>query len=287
MLGIVVADLLKELRYLSPMFCGCCLMQKGGQRKRILGMAKQVINKGLHIDPIGNAPPMNQPYLLEVMKQMDYADDPTNVLLSNDWLRVPTDSNIRAQRDRARVRLSRNLAHSEIDHYGRIRKYVHGCPLGCHASREEAVQEICDDLDLIQMGRKVPVPAINRWLGLFAPTAYWKNAHLLGYLGDAIEILNMAGDELAPLLDSDIFGMASEDTYKKKGLRRFKCLAGWVNEEGTGRRLAIASVIISVLVQFMGYFFTDSSYGEGQGSGNGKGFFFIYMRGDKSKHEGS
>ena len=129
--------------------------------------SKASIAQKLENDYQHPAPPLNQSYIKQVLNQMDYADDPTHALLSSSWLRVPTDSAIKQRRDEARDRLARNLAHSESDQYGRLVTYRHGCQLGCHPSREAAVEDIQEDLDLVQMGRKVPVPAINRWLRLF------------------------------------------------------------------------------------------------------------------------
>lgn len=163
MLGVCAATLMTDLRVISPMFCGCCLLQKGGTRKMIKDTAHKCIQRGLEIvfdEP--DAPRDNQPYLRSVLQQLDYADEPTNILL-HDGVAPPEPTGARLRRRNAMDRLSKNLAHSTIEH-GRITKYRHGCRLGCHASRQEAVDEINADIDEVQLNKGIGVPALNRLL---------------------------------------------------------------------------------------------------------------------------
>jgi hypothetical protein len=272
MLACVVGDLLKMLMILSPMFCGCCLIQKGGTRRNIQTTAKKIIQEKLDIDPSYQAPQDNELYLRRVLQLMDYADDQSNILLNDGWLRPPLDSAIKKQRLEARDRLAKNLAHCTINQFGRIVEYRHGCQLGCHTSRRSVLREINEDLGTCQLQRHVSIPAINRWLLLFMPIAYWSNGILLGFLADALKHIVEQKELLAPLVEADLFGMEFEDTFQKKKQRRFRCVNGWAQEDMTGRKLAIAAILVSVLVQHMGYFFQDAKHGETRSPSAGRGF---------------
>ena len=256
-LGNIVGDLLRLLGVLSPMFCGCCLLQKGGTKRHLKKIVHRQVDD-IDIDVVNDAPPEHEAYLRALMRQMDHADDDLNALIYDQRLHVGDRAEGRRKRAAARDRLSRNLAHSDINAQGRITKLRHGCKLGCHPSRQEAVKEIKADLDEVQLDVCIGVPAINRWLKLHKPNAYWENASQFGYVSDAIHEIVEVNDDLDPMVDADTFGIGTENTFHKKKQRRFRCVDGWLSTPDTGQRLGVGSVIISPILQHMGYFFNEA-----------------------------
>ena len=86
-------------------------------------------------------PPKNEAYLNHMLRFLDYADDETNVLLSNDIANLETNEELskqKARRQEAHKRLAHNLAASRIENC-RIVDYRHNCPLGCHEQYVEFV----------------------------------------------------------------------------------------------------------------------------------------------------
>ncbi len=182
-LAIVFAMLLTILGILCPLFCACCLVQRGMVRKAIKGTVRALLSqtKCVYVKP--ECHDDNEAYLRAVLRFLDYADQDSAATLAGETLVFDNTEASQAQRTRlkARDRLARLLAASEISG-GIIVKYQHFCPLGCHDSEELAQQEICECAEVAHLDLAVTIPAVNRWTKLFRPMVFWLVGIIFGYL---------------------------------------------------------------------------------------------------------
>ena len=181
MLAIGVGGLLKDLGVLSPMFCASCLMQKGGTRRKVKTHSHNMVASSMQFD-FQPYPPAEfeskVKYLEAVLMQMDYSDEGTNILLHTDLPTMEPLSCDVAPRKVKRKRLAYLLGASTIED-GRITRYAHWCPLGCHATPKDAIDEInaCSDAAVLDLS--IGVPALNKWIKLFKPLSQWQSGILL------------------------------------------------------------------------------------------------------------
>ena len=54
-----------------------------------------------------------------------------------------------------------------------VGNFAHYCPLGCCWSREESVEKCWSAFYTLLLSHRPKVPALNRWLGLYAPLSWW------------------------------------------------------------------------------------------------------------------
>ena len=269
MLAMCVADHLKSLKLVNPVFCGACLMQRGTARKEVRKHSHQQVGK---LDIVfGDDPPAEhaskEAYLNAVLDQMDFRDERSEILLQPDDPRHARHHTApHVERFQARKRLARNLAASVIEE-GRIVRYVHWCPVGCHCSRKEVVDAIHQDMDTCHLDIVIPKPAINRWIKVFRPIGWWHGGHRMGYIPDAFaEICEPFAEVGDPLVDADTFGVGGDQTYAKFKQRRFKTTNNWLKSPHTGIQQGAGCTILNPAVAIMGKFFSDTIYGaESQG----------------------
>jgi hypothetical protein len=258
--GIVMGKVFKKLNLLNPMFCGCCLMQKGGSKALVRNAVKARF-RCIEISFSGSAPPPgNKEYLLSLFAQLNQADNDTNILI-RDSQYDPTPIGVYKKRIEARERLSRNLAHSEFRD-GKITKLRHDCPVGCHSSPEEAKAEIEADIDTSHLSNTLGVPALNRWVKLFKPLAWWLVGTKLGYMTAGIDDLMEDMESVGQLLDVEAYAIGDADTHAKKQQARFRRLRAWLKDKNTADFQSIGSVVISPLVAVMGVFFSNMRVGK-------------------------
>ena len=167
----------------------------------------------------------------------------------------------------ARDRLARALAASVMDEgKHRITKFRHYCPVGCHASPEAAVDDISNDINLANLDMAVPVPALNRWLKLFSPLAFWCAGTIGGYLPSAFEeafrpiCQENAHHAVAMLSENELIGLGEEDTYMKKREKRFRRASGWLSAESTALQQSVGCVLLVPIVRCMGSFFKAAEF---------------------------
>ena len=89
------------------------------------------------------------------------------------------------------------------------------------------MEDIYNDIAVANLNMAVPVPALNRWLKLFSPLAYWCAGTVVGYMPLAFEeafkpICQDAHHAVAMLSENELIGLGEEDTYMKKREKRFK-----------------------------------------------------------------
>jgi hypothetical protein len=205
-------------------------------------------------------PPGNKEYLLSLFAQLNQADNDTNILI-RDSQYDPTPIGVYKKRIEARERLSRNLAHSEFRD-GKITKLRHDCPVGCHSSPEEAKAEIEAYIDTSHLSNTLGVPALNRWVKLFKPLAWWLVGTKLGYMTAGIDDLMEDMESVGQLLDVEAYAIGDADTHAKKQQARFRRLRAWLKDKNTADFQSIGSVVISPLVAVMGVFFSNMRVGK-------------------------
>ena len=209
-LALVFSLLLTLLGILCPMFCACCLLQRGMVRRTISATVRALLMKTEMSYTKPDNFDENQRYLRSTLRFLDWADQDAAATLSGETLEFDEAEVSRARQKRlhARDRLAHLLAASEIEH-GIIKKYIHYCPLGCHDSPQDACDEISECAEEGHLGLSVPVPAVNRWVKLFRPMTFWLVGIIFGYITLAFEFakdnyLAKFGAFVGPLTEEDL-----------------------------------------------------------------------------------
>ena len=234
---------MKIIGVLTPMFCACVLMQRGTNKKLVRNHAKRDISSSLEIvfelSPLDEHKLVeNELFLRRLFRTLDYADE------SIPYEDVRLHAN-RSQQE-ARDRLATSLAASDIVDY-RIVKLRHLCRLGCHPTRKAAVDEISGDMIAAHLDMSVCVPAINRWLKLFAPAAYWLVAIVLGVVTRAFGTISETLDEKAEatvLSVDELIGIGEDSTYQSKKRVRFKKAYSWLCAPFSALRILVGFMLM-------------------------------------------
>jgi hypothetical protein len=128
----------------------------------------------------------------------------------------------------------------------------------------EAALEVWTDVETLLFKTHVAIPALNRWLKLFVPLAFWHVATCLGLLPDGMHALSKRRS-VNPVLDIEhLVGLEAEDTHQQKQHARMKKAASWLRDPWTPLAQGAALCIIMPLVLFMGRLFDDSSISAGK-----------------------
>ena len=169
----------------------------------------------------------------------------------------------------ARRRLAKNLAASRVDD-GRIVEWRHYCPIGCHDSRQSAIDEIVQDMRIAHLDLHVPVPAVNRWTKLYAPLSYFHVGSFFGHLPASFQALSKNLSKESGVLDVDaLVGPGDEDTYEQKRKVRANKCAAWMSRETTRHQQAVGISTLKPAISLMGKFFEEAKLTKsGNGSAN-------------------
>ena len=155
--ALVIGALLKQLRLLCPLFCACCLLQRGTSRRAIVSRACQSLQEVTVL--YGDALPSmedNMRYLESLFERLDWAD-----LETEEALGIPARNDIHASRRATRKRLARLLAASRLEN-DIVVEFRHLCKLGCHTSVAHARADIDSCAKDAHLKLHVGVPAVNR-----------------------------------------------------------------------------------------------------------------------------
>jgi hypothetical protein len=270
MLAVSIGILLKQLSVLNPMFCGSCLLQKGGTRKDIKLHAHGEMMK-LQFVVTREPPPefdSKVKYLEALFAHMDYTDDATRALLKIDGEpRALVEVGQPSARHRARKRAAYLLGASHISE-GRILTKIHWCPWGCHASGRLAINETnaCMDMAFLDVG--VGIPVINKWVKMYKPTAFWNAGNRLDVLPAAFQAICGKEAETAKgmshtMREADLWGIEDPNNYQVKKLKRFRKTNDWTHEASTDLSLGTATTLLGVAATEMSSFFQEAAWGTG------------------------
>jgi hypothetical protein len=262
LVAVNVGTLLKELHITNSMFCGCCLLQKGGTRRKLRESCHRQV-AGITIDTSRDPPAElceKIRFISGVLAQMDYTDDVTKASLqvigAEDILHAEPSA-----RHAARQRLAVLIGASIIVN-GVVRELVHWCPLGCHDDPEAVIREVCAVLDVAFLFVGVGVPALNKWLKLFKPTAWWHAGVRLNFLTLAFIDLSEPQDATTdPMKEVEMFALGTELTYAKKRAKRTVKTKDWLVHPKTPLRLGVSTSLLTVVVTLMSDFFAESVFG--------------------------
>lgn len=114
-LALVVALLMKIIGALTPMFCACVLMQRGGNRKLVRTHVRNDVEANLEVVFVGDHDPDKQLFLEHLFNTLDYADEESKNNIWEGCSQQPHDANKQHElRLEARQRLAKALAASDI-----------------------------------------------------------------------------------------------------------------------------------------------------------------------------
>ena len=139
-------------------------------------------------------------------------------------------------------------------------EWRHYCPLGCHDSEQAAKEDICNDVDEAHLSMGVSVPALNRWLKIFDPEAFWCVGTVANYLPESFEEATRPGNDSRDdnLTASELMGVGTESTFRKMMGKRWRMATDWMTAEATALMLCVGCVLLVPIVLLMGAFFADS-----------------------------
>ena len=277
MLAVCIGALLKDLGLLNPIFCGSCLLQKGGTRKKIKAHCHRQ-TADMQFDYSRDEPPgfdAKVKYLEAVLIHMDYTDSGTWDLLRIDGEPAPLEEVAPTERQQARKRVAFLLGASTIEQ-GVIVARVHWCTIGCHRCKEAAIDDVNTNLDKAILDMGVGIPAINKWIKLYKPSGYWSAGVKLGVLPDAFESICGEVVRNAPedvMRESELWGIGDAETFAKKRVKRFNKTNKFLHGESTSLALAVGTTVLMPAATEMSTFFQEAVWGK-----NGRGMAdFISM----------
>ena len=197
----------------SAVFCGSLLLH----RKRVVTRVRRELRKCLGEHFKLRFTPASQEQQKEVHDIMDLLKD-----LVVDSVQEPSARSKRfAAWKRLRVFLVGPISAGELWHY---------CPLGCHSSRQQAIDQLFDDLDEMFLKHPPVVPAWNKWGKILPPVMWFMGfVSLSALLPDCMRRVCDAVDEeaLEPHLAADgddalLIGMDDAKAFKCQEQARFK-----------------------------------------------------------------
>lgn len=108
--------------------------------------------------------------------------------------------------------------------HGIITDYVHYCPIGCHSSIEAVQIEVEADMREAHLDVHVGVPAVNRWVKLGGPLAYFTVGTVMGWLPQSFASIQttLAKDDLGVLDIDEMLGPGGDNTHAKT--KKVACL---------------------------------------------------------------
>lgn len=149
-------------------------------------------------------------------------------------------------------------------------KLRHLCLLGCHRTKEDAVNDIFTDLRTAHMDLSIGVPAINRWVKLFKPTAFWLVSVVLGVVMCAFGRISESLEEVSEttvLSVDELIGIGEDTTYQNKRRMRFKKAYKWMRAPFTALRTLVGVVLLGPIVNLLGSFFTGAKFDQPSSEG--------------------
>ena len=141
-------------------------------------------------------------------------------------------------------------------------RMVHYCPVGCCNSFEESVLKITLAFRSVLLNYRPKVPALNRWLGLYCPLAWWAFAHsffsIVPIVLCKIEMdWSKVFTENAVLTLGQIYGAdhSSELAYKTGERTRWRKAVKWMTGHAMVAHIKLFVMLISPALDAMTFIF--------------------------------
>ncbi len=132
--------------------------------------------------------------------------------------------------------------------------------IGCHESFACAVVCIMKDLDVAYLEVQVIVPAVNRWVKLYTPLAYWHVGNVLGIQESFNQLAYKLKTGRGALSIEALVGIEDETTFEQKRAARFKKSAQWMDLPLTIKQQATGVSVMQPIVALMGKFFAEARW---------------------------
>lgn len=138
---------------------------------------------------------------------------------------------------------------------------VHYCPYGCHASQEEAADELERNLNLLFLDSPPPVPAWNKWAKVVPPLLWFAcfmslNMLLQGVIV-ALTTLNAPSHDLEFDPD-DLVGLDDQKTFLRQEQARFTRAKRFLTAEPTRDKLMSLALTLVPTLRILGKSFEAS-----------------------------
>jgi hypothetical protein len=145
---------------------------------------------------------------------------------------------------------------------------VHFCGFGCCVDRAQSVDRIAELIIAVFLGVLPAVPALNRWLKLYQPLAWWTLAVVFGaVLSSAIvNLVTSFIERECPLGTADAVGDDAEaavsgSAHQAERRRRLKKTVTFLTSAFLVERLLVCCVMLRIMVRLMGTAFNMSKSG--------------------------
>jgi hypothetical protein len=126
---------------------------------------------------------------------------------------------------------------------------VHYCPAGCHKSKEEALDQLVDDIAALFFDHPPPVPAWNKWSKLVPPLLWFATfAGLHGILPAVLTSLTECLDvESLQFDEDDLVGLDSQRAFLQQQTARLRKTTRFMAAEPTVDKLMASTLVLSLV----------------------------------------
>jgi hypothetical protein len=139
---------------------------------------------------------------------------------------------------------------------------THFCPLGCHASREAAVQQFYDDIVEVFLAHPPSLPAFNKWTKFFPLVAWFASfccLHFIlpGCLANLCALLRE--EEVEMRIVEQVEGLNDDVAFRSQEQVRFRKTSNFLNAVVTPDKLVGIAITLEVAIKLLGHFFDWAS----------------------------
>ena len=226
-------------------FCATLQLHKGSTMKSLRDGCEEHIRNTLEVTHVWDEA-WNENYKMN--------KSVLSLLLQGDFEEDSHSLSAKACRDQSAQLLLQWLPELWCKTRGRIRHY---CPVGCCKTFEESVYNISLAFRTVLLGYRPKVPALNRWLGLYAPLAWWVVAHSFFSIVPLV-FCKVEPDwrkvitENSVLTLGEIYGEHnSELAYKTKERTRWRKAVKWMTGDAVMPHITLFVMLISPALDAM------------------------------------